>query len=181
MGSRFHIGSSGRQRFVRRLGFESAVALRSWGGLLPLWLRLASNLLSSRVTAEVDMQRKRARGQSGAQPEMCAATQLASELEARGVATEFAVPVAERLAEGDELRGRRLDAVLEGVTAAYAAHQLDYQVLKESARNIGEIQRLMAGFAGELRKLEEGLRMVSAYVLRMHDKASSVVVSKRVH
>ena len=126
------------------------------------------------------MQRKRARGQSGAQPEMCAVTLLACELEARGVAAEFAVPVAERLAEGDELRGRRLDAVLEGVSAAYAAHQLDYEVLKESARNIDEIQRLMAGFAGELRKLEEGLRVVSAYVLRMHDKASSVV-SKRVH
>ena len=126
------------------------------------------------------MRREWARGQSGARPETCAARQLASELEARGVAAEFAVPVAERLAEGDELRGRRLDAVLEGVAAAYAAHQLDYEVLKQSARNIDEIQRLMAGFAGELRKLEEGLRVVSAYVLRMHDKASSDV-SKRVH
>ena len=126
------------------------------------------------------MQRKWALGQSGSQPEMRAATQLASELEARGVAAEFAAPVAERLAQGDELRGRRLDAVLAGVTAAYAAHQLDYEVLEESARNIDEIERLMAGFAGELRKLEEGLRVVSAYVLRMHDKASSAV-GKRVH
>ncbi len=126
------------------------------------------------------MQRKGAPVQSGAQPAMCAATQLASELEARGVAAEFAVSVAERLAEGEELRGRRLDAVLEGVTAAFAAHQLDYEVLEESARNIDEIQRLMAGFAGELRKLEEGLRVVSAYVLRMHDKASSEA-SKHVH
>ena len=126
------------------------------------------------------MRRKWAREQSEAQPRERVATAFASELEARGVAPAFALPVAEHLAEGDELRGRHREAVLDGVTAAYAAHELDYEVLEQSARNIDEIQRLMGGFAGELRKLEEGLRIVSAYVLRMHDKASSEV-SKRVH
>ena len=126
------------------------------------------------------MRRRGTRESSNTEPVECPATDLLRELEARGVASAFAVPVAERLADGEELRGRRRDAVLEGVAAAYAAHQLDYEALEESAQNIDEIQRLMGGFAGELRKLEEGLRMVSAYVLRMHDKASGEV-SKRVH
>ena len=37
---------------------------------------------------------------------------------------------------------------------------------------IGYVERLMQGFAGELLKLEEGLRIISAYVLRMHNRAS---------
>jgi hypothetical protein len=126
------------------------------------------------------MRRRWTQEEGETQPEVCVASKLVADLEARGVAPSFATPVAERLAEGRELRGRRREAVLEGVAAAYAAHQLDCEALEESARNIDEIQRLMGGFAGELRKLEEGLRVVSAYVLRMHDKASSEV-SKRLH
>ena len=126
------------------------------------------------------MQRKWTRQRSEAPPETSTTTRLVEDLEARGVALEFALPVAEHLAAGDELRGRRREAVLEGVSAAFSAHALDYAELEQSARNIEEIQRLMGGFAGELRKLEEGLRIVSAYVLRMHDKASSDL-SKRMH
>ncbi|MBW2269731.1 MAG: hypothetical protein JRH16_14255 [Deltaproteobacteria bacterium] len=126
------------------------------------------------------MRRRRIGDQNTTQPEVCATTDLARELEARGVAPAFAIPVAERLAEDDALCGRRREAVLEGVVAAFGAHQLDYEALEQSARNIDDIQRLMHGFAGELRKLEEGLRVVSAYVLRMHDKANREV-SKRLH
>ena len=50
------------------------------------------------------------------------------------------------------------EATYEGVRAAYEAHLSDCEALEESARNIDEIQRLMQGFAGELRKLEEGLQ-----------------------
>ncbi len=55
---------------------------------------------------------------------------------------------------------------------AYEVYREDCEALAHSSRDIDEIQRLMQGFAGELRKLEEGLRIVSAYVLRMHSKAS---------
>jgi hypothetical protein len=34
-----------------------------------------------------------------------------------------------------------------------------------------EIQRLMLGFSDELRKLEEGLRILSAFALRMRTRA----------
>lgn len=107
-------------------------------------------------------------------------TQLAQELEARGVPPSFAIPVAEHLAASGRLPAHERGPVLAGVVAAYAAHQPDYEALEESARNIDEIQRLMQGFAGELSKLEEGLRVVSAYVLRMHDKANSET-AKRLH
>jgi hypothetical protein len=39
--------------------------------------------------------------------------------------------------------------------------------------DIEEIHRLMKGFAGELRKLEEGLRTLSAYVTRMRSRSES--------
>ncbi len=57
------------------------------------------------------------------------------------------------------------------MAAAYQVYREDCEALADSSRDIDEIQRLMQGFAGELRKLEEGLRIVSAYVLRMHNKA----------
>lgn len=104
------------------------------------------------------------------------AQRILRELERRGIAPGFALPVAERLA----IEGDPPDATYEGVRAAYEVHRRDCEALEESARNIDEIQRLMQGFAGELRKLEEGLRMVSAYVLRMHDKANADL-GRRTH
>jgi hypothetical protein len=38
---------------------------------------------------------------------------------------------------------------------------------------LDELQRLMAGFAGELRKLEEALRILDAYLARMRSQAVS--------
>ena len=103
-----------------------------------------------------------------------AGDQIARELELRGVPREASKPVAQRLAS----RCAGLDpcsyaAALDGAAAALSAEHGDRAALERSAKNIHEIQHLMEGFAGELRKLEEGLRIVSAYVLRMHDKASS--------
>lgn len=127
------------------------------------------------------MRRKLARvGRPGAEDDS-AAQRIVRELERRGVAPGFALPVAERLASaGDPPDAAMREATYEGVRAAYEAHRNDCEALEESARNIDEIQRLMQGFAGELRKLEEGLRMVSAYVLRMHDKANADV-TRRIH
>jgi hypothetical protein len=38
---------------------------------------------------------------------------------------------------------------------------------------LDELQRLMAGFAGELRKLEEALRILDAYLARMRTQTAS--------
>ncbi len=85
----------------------------------------------------------------------------------------FSEPVAERLAAvALDLSSSEYAAALEGVAAAYDVYREDCEALAHSSRDIDEIQRLMQGFAGELLKLEEGLRIISAYVLRMHNRAS---------
>ena len=94
------------------------------------------------------------------------------DLESLGVSSEFSLPVAERIAAlADEVDEPTYSAVLDGVAVAFDAHRTGCEALEDRGRDLDEIQRLMHGFAGELRKLEEGLRIVSAYVLRMHDKA----------
>ncbi len=94
------------------------------------------------------------------------------DLEKLGVSPAFSEPVADRIAAARaELDAESYAAVLDGVAVAFDAHRVDCEALERSSRDLDEIQRLMQGFAGELRKLEEGLRVVSAYVLRMHSKA----------
>jgi hypothetical protein len=91
------------------------------------------------------------------------------DLESRGVAPEFSQPVADRLAViVRDLSPAEYVAVLDGVAAAYGVHRRDFDV----ARDVNEIQRLMDGFTGELRKLEEGLQILSAYLQRMRSRAA---------
>ena len=118
------------------------------------------------------MRRKWTRG-AGASAPVQERKRIEADLVERGVSVYFSAPVAARLvARFGHRDGEEYDAALEAVAAAYEVHRGDCDALEDSARNIDEIQRLMQGFAGELRKLEEGLRVVSAYVLRMHKKAT---------
>ena len=95
------------------------------------------------------------------------------DLESLGVSASFSAPVADRIAAlRPELGEDTYAAVLDGVTVAFDAHRSHCEALADRTRDVDEIDRLMKGFAGELRKLEEGLRIVSAYVTRMHTKAS---------
>ena len=43
----------------------------------------------------------------------------------------------------------------------------------KAAAELDELQRLMTGFAGELRKLEEALRILDAYLARMRTQTAS--------
>ncbi len=43
----------------------------------------------------------------------------------------------------------------------------------KAVAELDELQRLMAGFAGELRKLEEALRILDAYLARMRTQTAS--------
>jgi hypothetical protein len=112
--------------------------------------------------------RKRQRGQAGGE----ARERICRDLESLGVSRGFSAPVAERIAGlAGELDDHTYSAILDGVVVAFDAHRSDCEAIEGRSRDLDEIQRLMHGFAGELRKLEEGLRIVSAYVLRMHSKA----------
>ena len=98
---------------------------------------------------------------------------IRADLENKGVNPGFSEALAQRL---ERLRrepgSESYAAALEGAAAAYDAYRGDAELLEDRSRDIEEIQRLMQGFAGELLKLEEGLRIISAYVLRMHNRAS---------
>ena len=98
---------------------------------------------------------------------------IRADLENRGVSPGLSEALAQRL---ERLRrepgSETYSAALEGAAAAYDACQGDAELLEDRSRDIEEIQRLMQGFAGELRKLEEGLRIISAYVLRMRNRAT---------
>jgi len=94
--------------------------------------------------------------------------QIRSDLENRGVAPQFSDPVARRLsAIAPDLSPKEYGAVLDGVAAAYVESDAFERRGAETLRDVVEIQHLMEGFAGELRKLEEGLQILSAYVVRM--------------
>ena len=94
-------------------------------------------------------------------------TDIAEDLERLGLRGSMVTRLAMRLERScGTLDPEAYLAVLEGAVAV-----CDTAASGES-ENVREIQRLMEGFADELRKLEEGLRIVSAYVVRMQDRAS---------
>jgi len=97
------------------------------------------------------------------------------DLERKGVSPEFSEPVADRLAViAPDFTSTEYAAVLDGVAAAYGVHREDTEATGDAA----EILRLMEGFSGEMRKIEEGLRVLSAYAQRMQsraDKSSEVL------
>ncbi|MEE2676945.1 MAG: hypothetical protein VX546_00065 [Myxococcota bacterium] len=101
-----------------------------------------------------------------------AGEEMARELEKRGVPRAASMHVARSLLA--RCAGRdagEVRAALDGAAAAWAIQHGEADDLERSARSVHEIQVLMQGFADEMRKLEEGLRVVSAYLTRMHDTA----------
>jgi hypothetical protein len=94
---------------------------------------------------------------------------IRADLERRGLAPEFSRAFAERLAPLSQgLSAEAYAAALDAVALAWGDR--DSGVGAQAPRGAGELnelQRLMAGFVGELRKLEEALRILDAYLARM--------------
>ncbi|MEN8182051.1 MAG: hypothetical protein ABFS46_05905 [Myxococcota bacterium] len=105
-------------------------------------------------------------------PRRAGGGRVEADLLARGIAPEFCEACADRLAP----------LVASGSVEAYEA-ALDAVVLAyrnpgpgaEPTVREGELQQLMDGFVGELRKLEETMRTLDAYVTRMRTQASKAV------
>jgi hypothetical protein len=99
--------------------------------------------------------------------------QVRSDLENCGIDPEFSRPLAERLvAVATNLSVDEYAAILDGVSAAYGVHREISGSHDAHSRYANELQRLMDGFAGELRKFDEGLRMLSTYLVRMGELVS---------
>jgi hypothetical protein len=112
--------------------------------------------------------RTRTYGSPEADPE-----RVRSDLENRGIAPEFSRPVARRLvAIVPDLSASEYAAILDGVSAAYGVYREVSGLRDVHFRHGNELQRLMEGFSGELRKLDEGLQMLSTYLVRMGALAS---------
>ncbi len=94
---------------------------------------------------------------------------LRRDLEERGIAAALAGPVASRIASrAADLSGDAYAAFLDGVAAAAGDPKED----PGAEAGAAEIQRLVQDFAVELKKLDEGLRLLSAYLLRIRDRAT---------
>jgi hypothetical protein len=93
------------------------------------------------------------------------------DLERLGVTPQLSESVAQRL-QGTvgKLSSHEYRAVLSSVAAAYADRGDDGATPGILPEDIADVQRLMQGFSEEVQKLDEGLRMLSAYVSRLRKR-----------
>lgn len=105
---------------------------------------------------------------------------IRQDLEKLGVAPELSRAVSEQLERfSADLDRDTYDAVISGVAVAYGVQRKGLQDSKETARDLDEVQRLMGGFASELRKLDEALRTLAAYVARMRRQTAERAVPEQ--
>lgn len=112
------------------------------------------------------------------------------DLEARGLSREDAERLALQLCKArrfEEMTPDRYESLLDGVSLACNACEVDAEHAPEPAESVGrvrEIERMMQSFAAELSKLDESLEVLSAYVRRMREQPAARprgVGSKTLH
>ncbi len=101
-----------------------------------------------------------------------------SDLRERGIAKELRAAFAERLAPiSASASPEAYQAALDAVVLAYRNGAPAAPTVPAS---LNELQRLMTGFTGELRKLEEAMRILDAYVTRMRSQ-TDIPEAHRLH
>ncbi len=110
-----------------------------------------------------------------------------ADLAARGIAPELCDSITAELsahARFETLTAEAYDAMIEGAVLACGAHEGEVAdapaVLPENddPAQVREMERMMQAFAGELRKLDESLEVLSAYVQRMRKQKPRKEVSE---
>lgn len=104
---------------------------------------------------------------------------LRRDLEARGVDPLFTDAVLAKVEVG-VVSPESHAAILDGVEVAYRVHCGGREDLSDAVRDLNEVARLMEDFAGELAKLDESLKMLSAFLGRMKT-CVSVNLPERLH
>ncbi|MDX1650606.1 MAG: hypothetical protein R3263_12205 [Myxococcota bacterium] len=110
------------------------------------------------------------------------AERIRADLERRGVAPELSQTVSHHLEPfARELAPEAYEAVLAGVALAWSARPGEGDAVRglPSRGELDEMQRLMGEFAGELRKLDEVLELLAAYLTRM--RAQSAARGRTLH
>jgi hypothetical protein len=105
------------------------------------------------------------------------AQRLRDDLEQRGVPAALARAVSERLErQAGSLDPQAYQAVLDATCTTWGERR------KAAPPDAAlEIQRLVQDFAVELQKLDEGLRLLSTYLLRIRDRARGDESARLVH
>jgi hypothetical protein len=111
-------------------------------------------------------------GQGARSGRVASRRRIRADLEQRGVDQTLSLQMATRLAPLlKQTSSRTYGAALDAAVAAMGVAREGDSLEPNRAGDVAEIQRLMLGFTDELRKLEEGLRILSAFVLRMRTRA----------
>ncbi len=99
---------------------------------------------------------------------------LQRDLEDRGVPKPLATAVRERVeAQLPWITDGGYDGLLTGVATACALQARDEASVRKTVSDLGEMQQLMADFSDELRKLDEALEVLAAYVVRMRTQTDA--------
>ena len=99
--------------------------------------------------------------------------ELRRELERRGVASDLAARLADDLAAlGDSLTPEARLGAVKGVALASAVHRERTEAFRRWQEDLAEIERLMSAFASELKKVDEAVKILSAFVGRVREQTS---------
>lgn len=97
---------------------------------------------------------------------------LRRELERRGVAADLAERLAADLSVlSDSLTPEARLGAVKGVALASAVHRERAEAFRRSQEDLAEIERLMSAFASELKKVDEAVKILSAFVGRVREQA----------
>ncbi len=100
------------------------------------------------------------------------ADRIRRDLEDRGVPASVSQTLAAHLApQADQLGGQSYESLLTGAVLTFVVHRDGEPELRRTARDLGEIQQLMSDFHDELRKLDEALETLAAYVVRLRTQS----------
>ncbi len=98
---------------------------------------------------------------------------IRSDLERMGMAAQSSETAAQRLETTvAKLSPHEYGVVLSSIAAVYGVQREDPDVSGIAAEDIADVERLMQGFGEEVQKLDEGLRMLSAYVSRLRKRTA---------
>lgn len=101
---------------------------------------------------------------------------IRSHLTRLGLAGQISETLAHKLEPTvAKLSDEEAAAVLGSVAAAYGEQRDDHEWRGVDPQDMADVQRLMQGFREEVQKLDEGLRILSAYVSRLRKRGEEHV------
>jgi hypothetical protein len=107
---------------------------------------------------------------------------IESDLEQLGVGEALREALTGRLeALAPSLSEEAYQAALAGVAAAHDVHRLGEASRERTQRDYEEIQRLLGVFSGEMKKLDEALRVLSTYVRNIKPRARTGEPKATIH